>query len=423
MKTRIFPAVALTLVLTGAAFSHAAQAAPLPPNARVAIIGDSITEQKQYSKFMDAYLLACTGRTDIKCFQFGWSGETAGGFKQRMENDLSVFRPNVATFCYGMNDGGYQPYNENIGKGYEANMRAVLLKAKEMGVTTIVAGTPGAVDTTYFRRATPTPDQYNDTLARLGAIDKKLSEELQTGFADVHGEMINAMAKAKAVLGTDYDVGGRDGVHPGANGQLLMAAAFLKGLGVDGNIGEISVDIKGQGAASAGHRITGANGTVEVESTKWPFCFEGDAKSSGGTRSIVPFTDFNEKLNRLTLRVKNLDAAKAKVTWGTESKEFTKEQLTQGINLAAEFTKTPFDGAFKTFMDAIGAKQNYETTMIKGVITNFRSLTNDAKEDAEFAAALNTLKTKMLAKQESLDAAARKLLVPVKHSLKVEAAQ
>lgn len=422
MKTRLFSAAALTLVSTSAAFSLGAQAAPLPPNARVAIIGDSITEQKQYSKFIDTYLLACTGRSDIKCFQFGWSGETASGFKQREENDLGAFRPNVATFCYGMNDGRYVPYNEAIGKDYEANMRAVLIKAKELGVTTIVAGTPGAVDTRYFVRPSTTPDQYNDTLARLGAIDKKLSEELHTDFADVHGEMLSAMTKAKAALGADYDVCGRDGVHPGANGHLLMAAAFLKGLGVDGNIGDITVDMKGQGAASEGHRITGANGTVEMESTKWPFCFTSDEKSSGGTRSILPFCNFNEALNRLTLRVKNLDAAKAKVTWGTESKEFTKEQLTQGINLAAEFTKTPFDGAFQNFMGAIGAKQNYETNMIKGLITNFRNFSGDVKEDPEFAAALNTLKTKMLTKQERLDADARKLLVPIKHTIKVEAA-
>ncbi len=45
----------------------------LPPNARVAIIGDSITEQKLYLRFIETYLVGCTGRNDIRCFQFGWS--------------------------------------------------------------------------------------------------------------------------------------------------------------------------------------------------------------------------------------------------------------------------------------------------------------------------------------------------------------
>src|SRR5688572_19630536 len=70
------------------------------PGARVAVIGDSITEQKLYSKYVEAYLLACSGVPDVKVFQFGWSGETASGFAGRLENDLGVFKPTVATLCY-----------------------------------------------------------------------------------------------------------------------------------------------------------------------------------------------------------------------------------------------------------------------------------------------------------------------------------
>lgn len=422
MNRIIAAALAVTFLCSSFAFAEK-PASQLPPNARVALIGDSITEQKLYSKFIETYLLACTGRTDIKCFQFGWSGETASGFKAREENDLSAFHPTVATFCYGMNDGHYVPYAEAIGKDYQANMRAVLKKAKELGVDNIVAGTPGAVDTKYFNKPAggTTAAQYNDSLAHLGEFDRQLSGEFHTAFADVHKEMEDAMTKAKAALGPEYDVCGRDGVHPGSNGHLLMAAAFLKGLGLDGNIGEITVDMKGASSASEGHHATGSNGSAQIESSKYPFCFDGDAKSSAGTRSILPFCKFNEELNRLILRVENLEAAKAKVTWGAESKEFTKEQLSAGINLAAEFKTTPFDPAFFAFMSAVAAKQNYETPMIKGMVTNFRSFAADVKEDAEFAGAIETLKKKMLAKQEKLDAAARLLLVPVKHTIKVEA--
>ena len=391
----------------------------LPANARVAIIGDSITEQKIYSKYIEVYLLACTGRSDIKCFQFGWGGETASGFKARLENDLSAFEPTVATLCYGMNDGRYVPYAAPIGQDYEANMRAVVTKLKTMGVKSIVTGTPGAVDTTYFKRIEA--PVYNDNLAHLAAIDKKLADEFHTAFADLHTDMEATMKKAKAALGADYDVCGRDGVHPQPNGHLLMAEAFLKALGLDGNIGEITLDLKGQSTATEGHKASGSNGSAEISSTIWPFCFDGDAKSSSGTRSILPFCKFNEDLNRFTLKVKNLNAAKAKVTWGTESKEFTKEQLSSGINLAAEFTKTPFDAAFAQFSGAVATKQAYETPMIKSMITSFRSFTQDAAEDAEFAKALQTLKKKMLTKQAVLDTAERKLLVPVKHSIKVEA--
>ncbi|MES2594891.1 MAG: SGNH/GDSL hydrolase family protein [Verrucomicrobiota bacterium] len=386
----------------------------LPPNARVAIIGDSITEQKLYSRFIETYLLACTGRKDIQCFQFGWGGETAQGFSQRLENDLSVFNPNVATTCYGMNDGRYVPYDPSIGANYEKWMRLVLTKLKAAGVKNIVAGSPGAVDTRWFVKGGATADQYNDNLAHLRDIDRKLAAEFGTAFADVHAEMIHAMTPAKAKLGADYDVGGRDGVHPGPNGHLLMATAFLKGLGLDGNIGEITVDMAGASTGSDGHVVSGSKGTAEIESSKWPFYLEPD------TRKITEFCKFNEELNRYTLRVKNLEAAKAKVTWGTESKEFTKEQLAAGINLAAEFTKSPLDAPFIQLVMAVNIKQAYETPMIKGMITNFRNFTDDVKADAEFAAALNTLKQKMVTKQQKLDADAHAKLVPVKHTIKVE---
>ena len=102
------------------------------PAARVAIVGDSITEQKLYSKFLESYLLACSGVPDVKVMQFGWSGERADGFANRAENDLATFRPTVVTLCYGMNDGGYQPWKPEIGAGYERNMRNVLTKLDQL---------------------------------------------------------------------------------------------------------------------------------------------------------------------------------------------------------------------------------------------------------------------------------------------------
>jgi len=393
----------------------------LPANTRLAIVGDSITEQKQYSKYMEAYLLACTGRTDIKCFQFGWSGETAAGFSKRIENEFSAFLPTVATFCFGMNDGRYTAYTDAIGSAYEAPMRAMLTTAPKLGVTKIVAGSPGAVDTKFYTKIPPAV--YNDNLSRLGDIDKKLAGEFQQTFTNVHTTMIDAMAKAKAALGDDYDVCGRDGVHPRANGHLLMAQAYLKALGCDGNIGDITMDMRGgAGQATEGHKVIGGTGaTLELESTTWPFCFDGDPKSPGSNRSILPFCTFNQDLNRLTLKVKNLDGPKASVTWGTETKEFTKEQLTQGINLAAEFSKTPFDEAFGKFIQSVGTKQSFETIMIKNMITNFRLFAGEAQANPELANAFSTLKKGLMARQEQLDTEVRKNLVPVKHSLKIEA--
>ncbi len=394
------------------------RAGDLPANARVAVIGDSITEQKLYSKFIECYLLACTGREDLIVFQFGWSGERADGFANRLANDLAVFHPTVATTCYGMNDGSYQPYNDGIGGAYEKNMTRVIEGLKAAGISTIAVGSPGGVDPDFFTRLDG--KVYNETLAKLRDIAKGLAEKNGLPFADVYDTMMSALPKSKEANGKEYAPFGGDGFHPAPAGQLLMAQAFLKALGMDGAIGTITVDAKGA-TASEGHRvISSADGTIELESSRWPFCFDADPKNPGSTRSILPFTNFNEELNRLTLVVKDLSKAKAKITWGTQSKEFTKEQLEAGINLAAEFPTTPFDEPFMKLMEAVATKQQFETTAIKNLVTNFRLFGEDAKSDAELAAAFETVRKKVGEKHAAHHASARKRIQPVKHTVKVE---
>jgi lysophospholipase L1-like esterase len=393
----------------------------LPPNARVAVIGDSITEQKIYSKYIEIYLLACTGRSDIKVFQFGWSGERAGGFAARLENDLAVFNPNVATTCYGMNDGSYKAYVPEIGAEYEKNMRAILAGFKKVGVKLVAVGSPGGVDPDFFTRPTIKGEIYNENLAQLRDIAKKLAEESKQPFANVHDTMMSALAKSKAALGKGYGPFGGDGFHPAPAGQLLMAQAFLKALGFDGEIGTITMDMKGQGTASSGHVVkSGQGGSVELESSKWPFCFDADPKSAGSNRSILPFTSFNQDLNRFTLQVKNLGSAKAKVTWGAQSREFSREQFEAGVNLAAEFTQTPFDAAFASLINAIGLKQAYETTLIKSFVTHMRVVAAEAAEEPKVAAALAKLKKKFADEHAKMDANVRKQINPVTHTIKVE---
>lgn len=92
---------------------------------QLAIVGDSITEQKQYSRFIEDYLLACTPELGLQIFQFGWSGERAPGLANRMENDLVPWKPTVVTTAFGMNDGSYRPYIDAIGKAYEDGTRRI----------------------------------------------------------------------------------------------------------------------------------------------------------------------------------------------------------------------------------------------------------------------------------------------------------
>src|SRR5262245_53736536 len=104
---------------------------------RLAICGDSITEQRMYSRAMETYLTVCVPDLDISVRQYGWGGETAPGFLARMTNDCLRFKPTIATTCYGMNDHGYRPYEEAIGQRYRMNQTAIIGAFKAAGTRVV----------------------------------------------------------------------------------------------------------------------------------------------------------------------------------------------------------------------------------------------------------------------------------------------
>ena len=105
----------------------------LQPGDQLAIIGDSITEQKMYSRLIETYLTVCVPALKVTTRQYGWSGETAEGFLHRMTNDCLRFNPTVATLCYGMNDHKYRAYDEANGQWYSNNYAAVVSSLKNAG--------------------------------------------------------------------------------------------------------------------------------------------------------------------------------------------------------------------------------------------------------------------------------------------------
>jgi len=404
-------------LLAAVNFSHAEG---LKPGDYVAVCGDSITEQKLYSLFIEDYLLMCQPEPNLSVSQFGWSGETSWGFLDRVKNDVLPFQPTVATTCYGMNDGAYAALTPEIADKYRKTMQGIVDTLKAGGVRFIVVGGPGAVDFDTFKRTNVTAEVYNKTLADLSAIAKEIAEKNRTAFADVHGAMIEAMKLAKQKYGNTYAVAGpSDGVHPAPNGHVVMAYAFLKALGCSGDIGTITYDAALQGAsASTGHKVLSASqGNVEVESSKYPFCFYGEPSEPYATSGIIEFTPFNQDLNRFMLVVKNAKAPKYKVTWGADSKEFSAEQLAKGINLAAEFIDNPFSGAFAAGETAIKAQQTFETPATKVMMHSLLEWRkNYPEEEAQYA----RFAEKVLKTDEQLRAASRAAIVPVKHTIVIE---
>jgi lysophospholipase L1-like esterase len=384
----------------------------------VGVIGDSITEQKLYSVFIEDYLLMCQPAADLRQTQFGWSGETSWGFAARMDNDALRFHPTVITTCFGMNDGGYSPMTPDKAQRYRDNQRQIVEKAKQAKVRAIVVGSPGCVDADTFHRKPADAEMYNKTLAAERDIAREVAQSEGVRFADVYDAMIDVMTKAKAKYGKSYHLAGGDGVHPDRNGHLVMAYAFLKALGCSGEIGRITVDLKANKAeATEGHKIVSCrDGVVEIESSRYPFCFSGDPSKTSATSGVIEFLPFNQDLNRLTLVVKE-PSGRYKVTWGKTSKEFSAEQLSAGINLAAEFLDNPFSEPFQQVENVIRAQQNFETPLVKSLLTKFpeyKRLLPEATENLELIAATGLRHDKELMSQSS------SAVKPVTHRIQIE---
>jgi hypothetical protein len=65
------------------------------------------------------------------------------------------------------------------------------------------------------------------------------------------------------------------------------------------------------------------------------------------------------------LVVKNPQAPRYTIRWGTESHSYSSEQLGKGINLAEDFPTNPFSAAFAKVDFAVAAKQAFETWQVK----------------------------------------------------------
>ena len=396
------------------------QAEPLvQPNDVVAICGDSITQKQVYSAYIEDYLLMCQPVEGIRTVQFGSNGAGAYVLGKRTPHDLAYFHPTVATMLYGMNDGQYKPLNDERANSFRQGMLGSIEALKKIGVRTIVVASPSCVD---GARDLAARKMYNTTLASLGDISRTIAQQENLPFADVHTAMGDAIARGEAVL-PNFNVGG-DGTHVGPAGHLMIAYGLLKAMGFDGAVGTITVDLAANKATGTpGQKIISVSGgAVEIESTRYPFCFLPNSPvyaTSITAADALPFLPFNTDLNRYLLVVHGLTSPRAKVTWGTQSQEFTSADLEKGINLADAFVKVnPFIAPFAKVDAAVHQQQDQETRVTWAYLAD----ANDALRQAmpSQTAVLDQIQNAAMQQCDVLAKAAAAQVVPVRHTILIQ---
>lgn len=329
MKNSLFSSMLSwrAVVVTGLLFTGSwAGAAPvLKAGDRVVIYGDSITEQRLYSRFLQQYIQCRYPELKVKFYNAGWSGDTAGGAFNRLERDVLLLKPTVVTLFFGMNDGSYCAQADGITGNFKRNEEKIIQALKAKGVRVVVY-TPGAVD--YDRQQRLAACKYNDNLESLGKAALELAQQYELPHADVFHPMV-AFQNAQKAKHPGFTMI-PDSVHPSAPGHLVMAQEMLKGLGAEPMPPIGSVDLKS--GAGDGLRVVSQNSAqVVLETTRpmhMPFWFEG------GSLSVMRDAGFLAMASG-KLTVKGLAAGCYKLALeGADCGKFTAEEFAAGVGVA-----------------------------------------------------------------------------------------
>lgn len=262
--------VAVMLVMMLPAMSHALT--PLKDGDRVVIYGDSITQQKLYSRYMQQYVDCRYPEKKITFINAGWSGDRAPGGLRRLERDVLIHNPTVVTLFFGMNDGSYREVTDDIVKTFRDGTEGIIKALQAKGVRVVVY-TPGCVDPD--RRKNLADCDYNKNLEALGNACKELAAQYNCDFVDVFHPMLE-FQNMKKQKDTKYSMI-PDAVHPSPEGHLVMArymiTAFAEPMPALGTVDLAS------GTAEGVTVVSKSDTQVELKTTTKQFPFWIEEKS------------------------------------------------------------------------------------------------------------------------------------------------
>ncbi len=211
----------------------------------IVFLGDSITHQRLYTQYVEDYFYTRMPHLRLKIHNAGVGGARAWDALQRFEEDVAAYRPKYVTILLGMNDGTYQPYNEEIFATYRRDMTELLGKIREAGAIAIPM-TPTMFDARAARardnkRNPESTALYNSVLAYYGTWLREVAVEQGLGFVDMWSPLNNLTLETRKTEPGFTLIS--DAVHPGANGQVVMAVAVVADLGLPRRVSRVQINL------------------------------------------------------------------------------------------------------------------------------------------------------------------------------------
>jgi lysophospholipase L1-like esterase len=387
----------------------------------VVMIGDSITEQHLYSNYVEMWTVTRFPNWKLTFRNTGIGGDTSGGGNGRFKRDVLRYNPTAMTVDFGMNDGGYQPFNKSRFDPYMKGLQGMADQAKRANIR-VAWVTPQPLDTD--KPGQTEPEFYNKTLEKFGEGVKEIADRNQGLFVDQFHPYLGVLNKARGEMQKYTRITAGDAVHPGPPGQALMAASILKGLSLPPLVASVEIDAEKKDATASKNcklsDVAEKDGGIAFKQLDeaLPF-FPPEAAQ------ILKWAPILEELNDYRLKVTRLKEGKYEVRLGGKKvAEYTADELAKGVNLAAAALKEgPIADQVKAVKSAVEKKNAFHHQRIfRGVVLSGATVPDwldikltqqeiEQKREAAFK--------ERIAKLPDLDAEVRKALVMKEHTVEI----
>lgn len=294
---------------------------------RIVFLGDSITEQYQYSTDVELYLTTRFPDGDMTFLNAGIGGDTSTGGARRFAEHVLAEKPTALTIDFGMNDGGYGDFNPTAAKNYLDKTEEMLKAARKAGVRVALIS-PNAVEV----RARSDLKTYLETQQKFYAPLKELADKYKVPFVDQYAVTRKVLEKIESDNAKVHPF--PDGIHTNGPGGLLMAHTILTGLNAPAVVSNVAIDADAKKTKTTGCTIEELNVTSDAISFQrkdkaLPMPMQLD------WRPILPYVNDLKDLNSYGLKVTGLNGGKYALSIdGEKAGEYTAEELSQGVNLS-----------------------------------------------------------------------------------------
>jgi lysophospholipase L1-like esterase len=390
----------------------------------IVFLGDSITEQKEYTTFIEAYVLTRFPKWNVTFRNIGWGGDTAW-FQQRknyetgLKRDVLPLKAKAITIDFGMNDarGGDGSYAKYI----EYSTRLVAdLKAAGVRVALV---TPSPEE--RYEADQPAGSKYNLMLSKYSKGLEEIARKEGVLFVDQLNPFIKVIEDGrKAGLLSATQGNPRlipDAVHPNWGGHLVMAAAILKGLNAPAIVSRLEID-------SAASKVVAAEKcTADILPTervgiltfrRTDECLPLPISQEAEMVLKVPGFTALDDLSRYELKVTGLKADRYDLAIdGQKTATLTKEELAKGVNLTVLAGPITEQGR-KLFKEVIAKNNLYFERWRKVVVPALTASLSEADLPAEAKAKAAELDQKIADKEKEINA----LRAPAAHVFRLSPA-